>query len=205
MHSRHLFAITLAALLVAANGCCCGLGKSGCGIGSWGCGDWNSSHCKPVDECAESAPASCDCGSCDAGYCSKKLFCKWPNCDEYCGSGCGEIYWCDWKSDPPDLCDSCDQCGGISGGGCCPLDWCADLAHHPLKLLRCLPTIKFCGCSDCDSDDCSGGGADIPSDADVNDNEIYEDEAESYPEPPPAVETTAKRSRKRGPNARFRW
>ncbi len=37
-----------------------------------------------------------------------------------CSSGCGEIYWDEWLSDPPDCCDPCDQCGNwIGPHGCC--------------------------------------------------------------------------------------
>lgn len=37
-----------------------------------------------------------------------------------CGSGCGEIYWGEWISDPPDQCDACDQDGNWIGPHCCP-------------------------------------------------------------------------------------
>jgi len=42
-------------------------------------------------------------------------------CDT-CGKGCGEIYWGEWISDPPDCCDPCDQCYGCytgPHGACC--------------------------------------------------------------------------------------
>jgi hypothetical protein len=32
-----------------------------------------------------------------------------------CGSGCGELYWDEWLSDPPDACDPCDNCGNWIG------------------------------------------------------------------------------------------
>jgi hypothetical protein len=34
------------------------------------------------------------------------------------GSGCGERYWGDFYSDPPDCWDPCDGYGNYSGGGC---------------------------------------------------------------------------------------
>ncbi|HZZ29111.1 MAG TPA: hypothetical protein VFE46_14025 [Pirellulales bacterium] len=34
------------------------------------------------------------------------------------GGGCGEKYWCDWKSCPPTP-DPCDHCGGYTGGCAC--------------------------------------------------------------------------------------
>lgn len=37
-----------------------------------------------------------------------------------CDSGCGEVYWGEWTSDPPACSDPCDNCGNYVGGsGCC--------------------------------------------------------------------------------------
>ena len=37
-----------------------------------------------------------------------------------CGSACGEVYWDEWLSDPPDCCDPCDECSGkYIGPQCC--------------------------------------------------------------------------------------
>ncbi len=37
-----------------------------------------------------------------------------------CASGCGELYWGEWISDPPDRCDPCDNWGNWTGPtGCC--------------------------------------------------------------------------------------
>jgi hypothetical protein len=33
----------------------------------------------------------------------------------YCDSGCGETYWGEFHSDPPDCCDPCDNCGNYIG------------------------------------------------------------------------------------------
>lgn len=47
-----------------------------------------------------------------------------------CGSGCGEVYWDEWLSDPPDCCDPCDNCGnwigpqGVCGSCAQPLNRC---------------------------------------------------------------------------------
>jgi len=60
---------------------------------------------------------SLSCGDC--GDCG-------DNCDGYrpghplgnlmgCASGCGEVYWGEWTSDPPDCCDPCDDCGNWVG------------------------------------------------------------------------------------------
>jgi hypothetical protein len=41
-----------------------------------------------------------------------------------CGSGCGEIYWGEWLSDPPEKCDPCDDCGNWIGPRICdPSVW----------------------------------------------------------------------------------
>ncbi|HIQ23154.1 MAG TPA: hypothetical protein EYH34_18170 [Planctomycetes bacterium] len=34
------------------------------------------------------------------------------------GGGCGDVYWGDWISEPPDYCDSCDGVGHWTGSGC---------------------------------------------------------------------------------------
>ena len=55
-----------------------------------------------------------------------------------CASGCGEIYWGEWISDPPDACDPCDDWGnwigptkgGGKGGGVSCLDGLATLLGH---------------------------------------------------------------------------
>lgn len=41
-------------------------------------------------------------------------------------SQCGECYWHEWFSDPPDCCDPCNRCGRFVGGGCgsCGSDIC---------------------------------------------------------------------------------
>jgi hypothetical protein len=39
-----------------------------------------------------------------------------PN--SWCGPSCGERYWGDFYSDPPDCWDPCDHCGNYTGGGC---------------------------------------------------------------------------------------
>lgn len=42
-----------------------------------------------------------------------RMFCgkKW------CNSGCGEVYWNEWDSDPPYCCDPCNRCGNFTGRG----------------------------------------------------------------------------------------
>lgn len=36
-----------------------------------------------------------------------------------CGSSCGEVYWDEWLSDPPECCDPCDQHGNWIGRQAC--------------------------------------------------------------------------------------
>ena len=36
-------------------------------------------------------------------------------CESWCGTGCGEVYWVEFHSDPPDCCDPCDRCGHFTG------------------------------------------------------------------------------------------
>ncbi len=46
-----------------------------------------------------------------------------------CGGGCGEVYYGEWLSTPPDCCDPCDGCNQWVGGDGC----------------KCLPFVRFRG------------------------------------------------------------
>lgn len=61
-----------------------------------------------------------------------------------CGKGCGEVYWGEWISDPPDCCDPCDQCTGDWTGphGFCNLGPCQ-------RLLAALHGYRYCPAPDC--------------------------------------------------------
>jgi hypothetical protein len=39
----------------------------------------------------------------------------WPCGHNYCGSQCGDCYWSEWFSLPPDCCDPCTNCGAFCG------------------------------------------------------------------------------------------
>jgi hypothetical protein len=39
----------------------------------------------------------------------------WPCGRKWCGSQCGELYWSEWFSLPPDCCDPCTNCGAFCG------------------------------------------------------------------------------------------
>lgn len=63
---------------------------------------------------------SCDaCGVC-GGACQGHTPAQHMKHMLTCASGCGDIYWGDWISYPPDNCDPCDDWGNWTGpNGCC--------------------------------------------------------------------------------------
>src|SRR5262249_1129234 len=109
----------------------------GCGSSCSSCG--HSHGCSSCDSCSSCSSCGGGCGGCDecdlccgCDHGVKDLF--WPvNCSCFstlkncchetetfngCGKGgCGEQYWCDWKSNPP-CPDPCDKCTGCYNGGC---------------------------------------------------------------------------------------
>lgn len=130
------------------------------------------------NECGPSPCESCggNCGGCRDGLLSHCfLFGGLRGCLS-CNRGCGEIYCDEWKSDPPDCCDPCDQCCGEFTGphGYCCLGPCQ-------RLLACLDGYRYCpppnggpwrpifghckpcggpacGCGDVGCATCNGGG-----------------------------------------------
>jgi hypothetical protein len=78
--------------------------------------------CSPCgDSCCDPCADPCGSGCCYARpwyrgplSCIFALFT--PNC--WCGPSCGERYWGDFYSDPPDCWDPCDGCGHYTGRGC---------------------------------------------------------------------------------------
>lgn len=115
-----------------ASGCCHFNVNEPFGPGT-GC---KSSHCGQCGTCDSCTPtpveAPCkDCGQTCADPCQQPcgplswLFNVFRG--DYCGDGCGEIYWGDFHGDPPDCCEPCDRhanftgatssCGG--GSSCC--------------------------------------------------------------------------------------
>jgi hypothetical protein len=76
-----------------------------------------------------------------------------------CGKGCGEVYWGEWVSDPPDCCDPCNSCGDWQNQQCCSpgllrrVWWGA----HGYRLGGQHGDANCCGgCNGCGS--CGGGG-----------------------------------------------
>lgn len=79
----------------------------------------------PVDPCLK----GCDGGACQdyGGHAScnscggsRPRLVTWLNSKLSCGSACGDVYWDEWLSDPPDCCDPCDDCGQYVGPQACP-------------------------------------------------------------------------------------
>ena len=107
-----------------------------CGVGAvtGGCG------VESCDSCAGGVPA---------GYYHGPVL-QHLNSALTCGSGCGEVYWGEWMSDPPDACDPCDDCGTWTGSCACgPVCW------NPFHGLRNLWGYRYAsagydvGCATC--------------------------------------------------------
>jgi len=86
---------------VAEQDCTAGCGP-GCGMGGRPCGMARDCGCEP---CAPApGPLSC-------------LFRIFAH-NSWCGRSCGERYWGDFYSDPPDIWDPCDCSGNYTGREC---------------------------------------------------------------------------------------
>ncbi|MEX2174656.1 MAG: hypothetical protein WD872_09865 [Pirellulaceae bacterium] len=136
----------LAFASLAGSGCCCLGPQPGCNTcgpgGPAGGPSAQGVNCfclpKPIVWCGESnecGPGGC--GSCagptDCGILPALMRAR------TCGKGCGEIYWGEWISDPPDCCDPCDPCHGQFTGphGYCSLGPCQ-------RLLAALHGFRYC-------------------------------------------------------------
>jgi len=123
--------LLIAALAAGNAGCCVNRFGPGCGPIVSNCGD-----CHGV--CGGGAVQGYGYGGCDSGCCSpcsnRGYGCV--SCLDYmmapfsllnqmfvCSGGCGDIYWDEWISDPPDCCDPCDPCANWNGTGCCVPRW----------------------------------------------------------------------------------
>ena len=97
-----------------------------------------------------------DSTSYECGTCCKTVGCGggikgWLRNQATGCKGCGDVYWGEWISDPPDCCDPCDQCGGFSGsGGTCCKTGCLQ------RLSRIFKSHRYC------PDDC-GGSCGMPA------------------------------------------
>ncbi len=81
-------------------------------------------RCGSYNVCGSRSCGSCgDCDSC--GSCSRPRACcglltpiaALFSRETWSCHGCGERYWGDWYSDPPDCHDPCDRCGNFVGNG----------------------------------------------------------------------------------------
>ncbi len=127
-----LFGVVALAVCVLATGCCGPFGV-GCGVPGDSCNDCNCySPERPIAQ-----------GPIDAFRLWKRSL--------VCGGGCGEVYYGEWMSTPPDAHDPC--CGEQFVGGatkCRPFCW------QPGALMGNLYGRRFCeGGVDCD---CGGEG-----------------------------------------------
>jgi hypothetical protein len=53
---------------------------------------------------------------CGPGYgCGEPWGGCYPCGKNYCAPSCGELFWSEWFSIPPECCDPCDDCGGFVG------------------------------------------------------------------------------------------
>ena len=167
--SRQSLALLLAiTTLVVANGCC--INRYGCGgYYRGGCSEYSENECCG-SSCCEATPYR----HCGRGSCLSLLAAPFRPLVGLmkCGTGCGEVYWGEWTSDPPDCCDPCDSCGNWVGDGCClprlqKLFW--------GRRYRCGSGYEgqSCGCDSCGGsvphgpgcgcDSCSRGGPGIAS------------------------------------------
>ncbi|ADB15562.1 hypothetical protein Psta_0877 [Pirellula staleyi DSM 6068] len=172
--------VAVATVLLLQTGCCCDrVYKCGDPCGSCfgprvynGCAGGNcGTTCGPTGGCAYGASAPVKCQTGDVGPCGQSCCFTvrgWLANQITCGRGCGEVYWGEWISDPPDRCDPCDDCYGqfVGPRGCCPPGFFGRLAHGFSCLRPCLPKCgPSCGPS-CST--CGGGG------------EAYYDDAPAY-------------------------
>lgn len=88
-----------AAVLMLANGCCTMYPPMHGGIA--GC-----------DSCDG---VGCESGGCAVGHCPGSHLGSCIRNALTCGSGCGDVYWGEWISDPPAGADPCDDCGNWTG------------------------------------------------------------------------------------------
>jgi hypothetical protein len=191
MMARWLFVFSALAAL-ASSGCCCfgpcggrgsyptaacgpACGGGGCESGACraapcnnGCGLFANGCCclclpKPIvwcGNCSECGPNDCESCACPSD-CGILSFCRW---NKSCGKGCGEIYYGEWYSDPPDCCDPCDQCFGQWTGphGYCRLGPMQHLlaAFHGYKYCPKPCCDDWCGgfCNKPACTSCGGGG-----------------------------------------------
>lgn len=128
MLMRFSYMLSIVFLAALMTGCCCGPGAGGCG------------------------PCPGNCNNCDDGGCGELPVATGPlgalanaRRSLVCGGGCGEAYYGEWTSSPPDAIDPC--CGSDFVGGARP---CVPFCWRPGLLFGCVGGLygkRFCdGC-----------------------------------------------------------
>lgn len=170
----------LLALCAMSVGCCC-VDRSPCGGGA----------CGPV------GPAPCATGACGSGCCPSLIGAVASAVT--CNTGCGERYYDEWISDPPDCCDPCDNCGNWTGPQpCCrplsilnPCNWFGIRYYDDCGgcgvCSACLPVCDGCGGGGCDS--CGGHGGEYI--------ETIQQPQPALPTPPPMPATARTKAKQR--------
>ncbi|MBI83985.1 MAG: hypothetical protein CMJ81_12365 [Planctomycetaceae bacterium] len=119
---RFRFPVVLPVLLLSwTSGCHCGPSLTGCGSlleSGVACGEGEGT-------CTECAAEGGECGLFHGRLLS--------NC--WNGPDCGEVYFCSWKSDPPDYCDPCNRCGQWAETSCCRTNFWKDLVYNPVATI----------------------------------------------------------------------
>lgn len=111
---RSMLIVGLLVCVMAGGGCCtmCNPCGQGCFDYAPNCG----ASCGYCGTCSSCSPCDVGCGApCSGGPVRWALGVLGFRCFGCC-NGCGEEYWGDWCSSPPDCCDPCDQCGNYVGG-----------------------------------------------------------------------------------------
>lgn len=137
--------------IVLATGCACLEHRyMGCGL--------ESGMTAPNTSCASGGGCG-DCGDCGgkcAGYKPGHPLGNLLGCT----SGCGEVYWGEWMSDPPDYCDPCDDHGNWGGYGCCGYGCGFPILQHVFGSLHAALSGQCAGtCGACDS--CAYAGSPV--------------------------------------------
>ena len=114
---RSLFLSTVCVAALMFSGCCCGpyggCGPVGCGIAGGGGG------------------CTTNCNDCDGTYSTARPIVYGPlhfltqmRKSLVCGGGCGEVYYGEWQSTPPDACGPCNGSQFVGGAvPCNPFCW----------------------------------------------------------------------------------
>ncbi|MDX1945420.1 MAG: hypothetical protein SFU86_08425 [Pirellulaceae bacterium] len=148
----------------AGHGGCAGCGSGSCGGACRGpaCGPPCATCCfsipKPIVWCGENndcGPGGCDSCACPGDCGILPALRRGMSC----GRGCGETYWGEWFSDPPDCCDPCDKCHGEWTGphGFCNLGPAQRLLAAVHGFTYCPSPCGPC-CGICHKPDCGGCG-----------------------------------------------